>query len=142
MSMSCRCHRTVCRLQIWAPDRIDHIEVIEGPAELVGFGREYWEAGAAEREAAHTAKDAEIKAWAVAHPDAASHHTLMKQYRSAQAANQLLIGQMGTFVIAAMHIPQRARFIAEQSLSGQDAAAAAARKQAAAGGVIVRDFPQ
>jgi hypothetical protein len=45
---------------IFNPDRIDHIEIIKGPKELIGLGREFWSGDRATLDAAVRSKQAEF----------------------------------------------------------------------------------
>ena len=60
-----QCPRANCSFEefcIFNAERIDQIEIIDGPSELVGFGRQLWDSGREARDAAVRAKHKEFTA--------------------------------------------------------------------------------
>ena len=92
---------------VYNTERIDHIEIVDGPAGLIGYGVSFWAADQATRDAEHGAKLAEFEAWERANPEHVATYRAASEYLERKDANQLQV-----------------------SLMGQDNAAAAARAQA------------
>lgn len=106
---------------VYNPDRIDHIEIVDGPAGLIGYGVSFWGADQATRDAEHRAKLAEFKAWEKANPERLATYRASTDYLDRKTANQMQI-----------------------SLMGQENAAAAARAQASGeefGGFTMSNHP-
>jgi hypothetical protein len=54
---------------LWNTERITEIEIVAGPPELVGYGREFWNASQEQRDVAHRAKVEEYEEWERGHPE-------------------------------------------------------------------------
>lgn len=138
---------------IYNPERIDQIEIIDGPSGLVGFGRQFWAADQAARDAAHAEKAAEFERWEAEHPDMTSDYRAKTQYFEAISSNQTRVAMVRAvrlFDFKSTCSPLDLAFSlaldccgannrisrCERCQMGQDTAAAAARDQFA--GDLVR----
>ena len=54
---------------VWNTERISEIVIVDGPEELIGYGKQWWDASQAARDDAWRAKDLEFKEWERAHPE-------------------------------------------------------------------------
>jgi hypothetical protein len=127
-------------------ERISQIEIVAGPAGLVGYGPGFWHADQATRDAAHAAHCRDFAEWEIAHPEivmAERHDAAAKaQYEAGECAHSSLMSQYShvltpslTGVIACVSAALTAAQL-QVELMGVDTAAAAACAQFSDTGTI------
>jgi hypothetical protein len=99
----CRCGFRICprantafeEFAIYNPERIDRIEIVDGPAGLIGLGATFWAATPAVREAARREKEQEFAEWAARHPELCLESEQELQFIQSVVASQAQVAKMG-----------------------------------------------